>query len=83
MRHFHIADEFAPLRHVVMGRGAGYHRDGARVEVVNETHRHTLARHAQRFGAEGSSAGPCERAAQTLADAGCAGCAGKEIKRNA
>ena len=45
MRHFHIADECAPLRHVVMGRGAGYHRDGARVEVVNETHRHTLARH--------------------------------------
>ncbi|WP_422033202.1 dimethylarginine dimethylaminohydrolase family protein [Roseovarius sp.] len=45
MRQFHIADEFAPLRHVVMGRGAGYHRDGARVEVVNETHRHTLARH--------------------------------------
>lgn len=38
-----VADEFAPLRHVVMGRGAGYHRDAAKVEVVNETHRRTLA----------------------------------------
>lgn len=45
MPEYHVADEFAPLRHVVMGRGAGYHRDAERVEVVNETHRHTLARH--------------------------------------
>ncbi len=40
---FAVADEFAPLQHVVMGRGAGYHRDAGRVEVVNETHRRTLA----------------------------------------
>lgn len=42
---FAINDEFSPLRHVVVGRGQGYHRDAARVEVVNETHRQRLAEH--------------------------------------
>ena len=32
-----ITNEFDPLSHVVVGTGTGYHRDRARVEVVNET----------------------------------------------
>ena len=39
---FAVETEFAPLRHVVPGRGAGYHRNAARLEIVNETHRKTL-----------------------------------------
>lgn len=34
---FGICTEYGALRHVIMGRGEGYHRDPARVEIVNVT----------------------------------------------
>ena len=42
-RSFSVPNEFAPLAHVVMGRAAGYHRDPARVEVVNGLQGETFA----------------------------------------
>lgn len=42
MIRFDVQDEVSPLRHVVMGTGRGYHRDPARVEVVNSTQQHTV-----------------------------------------
>ncbi len=40
---FRVENEFAPLAHVVLGRGEGYHRDPARVEIVNTTQARTHA----------------------------------------
>ncbi len=39
---FSINNEFDQLTHVIMGTSRGYHRDPARVEVVNDTQQHTL-----------------------------------------
>jgi len=38
-----IVNEYDRLTHVVVGTAHGYHRDGARVEVVNETQKNTFA----------------------------------------
>ena len=40
---FAVSNEFAPLRHVVLGRIEGYHRDPSQVEVVNEKMRQLAA----------------------------------------
>ncbi|HMB75808.1 MAG TPA: arginine deiminase family protein [Kiloniellaceae bacterium] len=40
---FDLQNEYAPLRQVVLGRIEGYHRDPARVEVVNEKMRQLAA----------------------------------------
>ena len=37
MPGYHVTSEYAPLSHVIMGTGVGYHRDPAQVEVVNAT----------------------------------------------
>ena len=39
---FRVQDEVAPLRYVVLGRGEGYHRDAARIEIVNEVQRQSF-----------------------------------------
>ena len=38
---FDVRSEYGALRHVIMGRGEGYHRDPSRVEIVNTTQART------------------------------------------